>query len=43
MSPVGDSGTAELVVDVFDVIDVGGDLATGEDTANDFDVKVDFT
>lgn len=43
MSPVGDFGTTEFVVDVLDNTDVGGDLAIGEDEANDFDVKLDFT
>jgi len=43
VTPIGDFGTTEFVVNVLDVTDVGGDLATGEDTANDFCVKVDFT
>jgi len=42
VSPIGDFGTAEFVVDVLETTKVG-DLATGEDTANDFAVKVDFT
>jgi len=43
VSPVGDFGPAEFVIDVLDITDFGGDLATGEDAASDFDVKVDFT
>jgi len=42
VSPIGDFGTAEFVVDVLDITEVG-DLATGDDTANDFAVKADFT
>jgi len=39
--PVGDFRTVEFVIEVLDT--TGGDFATGDDTADDFGVKVDLT